>query len=114
IKSIHRRSGVSATLIFGSRTATQWIDGVDYSVETELARGLQLREGTLDDFSDPQGLILPAPVAERLGVEAGESVLVRLMTVTGQQNVGEFRVTAIIEDTAGFGMTSAYTSIEYL
>lgn len=113
IRSIHRRSGATTTLIFGSRTASQWIDGVDFTVETELERGLQVRDGTLDDLSDPQALILPAPVADWLGVEVGESVLVRLTTVTGQHNVGEFRVVAIIEDTAGFGMTTAYTSIEY-
>jgi len=114
IRSIHRRSGAQTTLIFGSRAASQWIDGVDFTAETELARGLQIREGSLDDLSDPQLLILPAPVAERLGVEVGESVLVRLVTVTGQQNVGELRVVAIIEDTAGFGIATAYTSIKYL
>src|SRR5690606_31447445 len=92
---------------------SQWIDGVDFTVETELERGLQVRDGTLDDLSDPQALILPAPVADWLGVEVAESVLVRLTTVTGQHNVGEFRVVATIEDTAGSGMTTAYTSIEY-
>ena len=34
--------------------------------------------------------------------------------MTGQQNVGEFRVVAIIEDTGSFGLSSAYTSLAYL
>src|SRR5690606_16561378 len=51
---------------------------------------------------------------DRLGIRVGESLLVRLQSVTGQQNVGEFRVVAIIEDTGSFGLSSAYTSLAYL
>lgn len=114
IVSVHRRSTAFATLIFGSKVASQRIEGVDFAEETEISRGLQVRDGSVEDLSDPRSLILPASAAERLGVMPGETVLVRLSTVTGQQNVGEFRVIAIIEEVMGFGASAAYTSLAYL
>src|SRR5690606_16062163 len=114
IASVHRRSAAYGSLIFGARTVSQQIEGVDFAAEEHFRRGLQVREGSVEDLSDPQLLILPAKAAERLGVQVGESLLVRLQSVTGQQNVGEFRVVAIIEDTASFGQSSAYTSLAYL
>lgn len=114
IISVHRRSATYGSLIFGSRTVMHQIQGVDFAQEAQFQKGLQVRAGSVDDLTDPQSLILPARAAERLGVEAGETLLVRLQTVTGQENVGEFRVIAIIEDPAGLGLSSAYTSLSYL
>lgn len=116
IISVHRRSAAFATLIFGSKTVMQRIEGVDFAEETDLFRGLQVREGAtaVDHLAEPRSLILPASAAERLGVMVGETVLVRMQTVTGQQNVGEFLVSAITDEVAGFGMSAAYTSLAYL
>lgn len=116
IESIHRRSTAFATLIFGSKTAVQAVEGVNFAEETEFSRGLQVREGAVvfDGNTDPRSLILPASAAERLGVQVGETVLVRLQTVTGQQNVGELRVAAIVEELIGSSLSGAYTSLEYL
>lgn len=114
ILSTHRRSTAFGSLIFGSRTVMQQIEGVDFEQETQFRSGLQVKHGSVDDLTDPRALILPARTAERLGVEAGETVLVRLQTVTGQENVGEFRVLAIIEQPAGFGMSAAYANLGYI
>lgn len=116
VQSIHRRSMAFATLIFGSKTTVQTIEGVNFAEETEFSKGLQVREGAtvFDGSTDPRSLILPASSAERLGVQVGETVLVRLQTVTGQQNVGEFRVAAVIEELLGSGVSGAYTSLDYL
>lgn len=111
IASVHRRSAAYGSLIFGARTVSQQIEGVDFAAEEHFRRGLQVREGSVEDLSDPQLLILPAKAADRLGIRVGESLLVRLQSVTGQQNVGEFRVVAIIKDTGSFGLSSAYTSL---
>lgn len=114
ITSIHRRSTAFGSLIFGSRSVMHAIQGVDFAQEDQFEKGLQVRQGSVDDLTDPQALILPVRAAERLGVEVGETVLVRLQTVTGQENVGEFRVVAIVEDPVGFSLTPAYTSLSYL
>lgn len=116
VVSVHRRSAAVATFIFGSKSMVYSLEGVDFAAEPDFAKGLAVREGvgTLDASSDPRSVILPATVAERLGVVTGETVLVRLLTVTGQQNVGELRVAAVTEDLEGFGLSSAYTSLAYL
>lgn len=56
--------------------------------------------------------MLAAPTAKRLGVEPGESILVKLSTVTGQQNVGELTVVALTTDTGIFGSFSAYARLD--
>lgn len=114
IVSVHRRSEVYGSLIFRSKSVMYQIEGVDFAREAQFAKGLAVRSGSVDDLSDPRALILPARAAERLGIEAGETLLVRLQTVTGQENVGEFRVAAIIEDVLGFGLTAAYANLAYL
>lgn len=116
VVSVHRRSSAVATFIFGSKSITYSLEGVDFAEEVDFSRGLSVREGetVFDAHTDPRSLILPASVAERLGVMVGETVLVRLLTVTGQQNVGELRVVAIAEELEGFGLGAAYTSLAYL
>lgn len=115
VQSIHRRSRAFATLIFGSKQATDRIDGVDFTVETDLAKGLPLRDGSLDTITtEEQPIILTGMTAQKLGVEVGETVLARLLTVTGQQNVGEFKVVAIIEDATSLGLSSSYASLPHL
>ena len=70
--------------------------------------------GSLKDVTNEQLIILPRSVAERLGVEAGETILMRLDTVTGQRNVGEFVVVALIEDQERYGISAAYVNRGYL
>ena len=60
IASVHRRSAAYGSLIFGARTVSQQIEGVDFAAEEHFRRGLQVREGSVEDLSDPQLLILPA------------------------------------------------------
>ena len=114
IISIHRRSAAYGSLIFGSRTVMHQIQGVDFAQEAQFEKGLQVRPDR--STTSP----IPSRSSCRRGRRSGSAwrrarlLLVRLQTVTGQENVGEFRVIAIIEDPAGFGLSSAYTSLSYL
>lgn len=116
VQSVHRRSAVFATLIFGSKTTLQSIEGVDFADETDFSSGLQVLEGqrVFGAETDPRALILPKSAAERLGVQVGETVLARLTTVTGQQNVGEFRVAAVVDELLTAGFSGAYASLQYV
>lgn len=114
IKHVNRRSEAFAELIFGSKTTMQIIDGVDWTAESNLAGKLAVVQGSLDDLSDPHALVLPKPVADKLGVAVGETVLARLSTATGQQNVGEFRLIAIIQDQTNFGFSAGYAHLAYV
>ncbi len=115
LASMHRRSRAMATVIFGARQATERIDGVNFRVETELAKGLPLRAGSLEQLgTEPQAILLTGLTAEKLGVVVGEQVLVRLTTVNGQQNVGEFLVVGVVEDGGNLGLASAYADLSTL
>ncbi|MCK9525953.1 MAG: FtsX-like permease family protein [Limnochordia bacterium] len=115
IEALTRRSQAMPTMIFGSRQTMQMLYGVDFSEENKLLDSLVVTEGSFDDVSvDDASIILPQPIGERLGVQVGETLLIRLETLTGQQNVGEVKVVAFIEDQEELGLSAAYTSRAYL
>ena len=87
---------------------------MNWDGESYFADRLVLVEGSLDGLGDPKAIILSTPTAEKLGVMVGETVLVRLSTVTGQQNVDEFTVIALTADEGTFGMNQAYAHIDYV
>jgi putative ABC transport system permease protein len=111
---VNRRSQTVVEFIFGSKTNTFTLEGVDWESETQLPTRLQVLAGSLDNLQDPQALVLPEQAADKLGVVVGETVLARLETVSGQLNIGEFQVVAIVKDQTNFGISSSYGSIVYL
>ncbi|MBA7540448.1 hypothetical protein ES705_32745 [subsurface metagenome] len=113
VEQVNKRSRTMASLIFGSKEQITRIDGVDWQREKEL-ENLELIEGSLENCRDAGALILPASTADKLGVQVGETLLARLSTVTGQQNVGEFVLAGIMDDQGSFGFSAAYADLEYL
>lgn len=114
VKYITRRSNAISTLIFGSKEMMQLIEGVDWDEETYFKERLLLKEGDLSGLNDPQAIILASTTADKLGVQRGETILARIRTITGQQNVGEFRVIALSQSTDIIGDLSAYVHMDYL
>ena len=109
-----KRSSIQGTLIFGTTQINQRIDGVSWDGESYFKDRLVLLKGSLDGISNPKSLIIPAATARLLHAEVGDTVLCRLTTVTGQQNVDEFTVTGISADIGGMGSPSAYADIRYV
>ena len=115
IEAFTKRSQAFPSLIFGSKQTMQLMYGVDFGEEDRLLNSLVVTQGSLKDITNQEDvIILPQPLAERLGVEVGETILVKLETLTGQQNVGEVKVVAFIEDQEQFGLSAAYTTRAYL
>ena len=115
IRGFSKRSQAVPSLIFGSKQTMHLLYGVDFEEEDQLLESLAVTAGSLSGVSrEGNALILPKPVGERLGVEPGETVLVKLETLSGQQNVGEFKVKAFIEDQEQFGLSAAYANRSYL
>lgn len=108
------RSRMFAEIIFGSKSANLAIDGVDWADEPKLKESLNLQSGTVPEDMSPRGLVIPEYVASEVGVEIGESVLIRTSTITGQQNVAEFEIQAITAGGSMFSMSSAYADRSYL
>jgi putative ABC transport system permease protein len=116
VEEYHVRSQVRmGEIIFGSKSTTLQVSGIDWNKEQLLKDTLTIAEGTLNNIETPGSLVIPKKVAEKLGVLPGESVLIRMDTVTGQKNVGEFTVTAIIQEQDSFSFFSAgYTEMGFL
>jgi putative ABC transport system permease protein len=109
IQYLSRRSSLDGTLIFEGESISQEVVGVNWQEERYLSDRLILREGSMERvLADPRALILNEKMAERLNVEIGDTLLVQLQTVTGQQNVGEFILAATSIDTGFFSAVSAY------
>ena len=114
IKAAHKHSRALAEVIFGSRTERQRIDGINWNKEKDFAQSLPIVKGSIKDLSNPKAIILPVSTAKRLGIEIGESLLVRLSTITGQQNVGDFILVATVRDQESMGISTGYANINYL
>ncbi|MCD6397329.1 MAG: ABC transporter permease, partial [Spirochaetaceae bacterium] len=116
VSEYHVRSQVNqAEIIFGSKSATMQLSGVKWDEETQLKDTLIITDGSLDQIESRGSLLIPEKVAEKLDVQPGESVLIRMDTVTGQKNVGEFTVAAIVQEQSSFSFISAgYTGMAYL
>jgi putative ABC transport system permease protein len=109
IQYLSRRSSLDGTLIFEGESIRQEVVGVNWQAERFLSDRLILREGSMERvLADPRALILNEKMAERLNVEIGDTLLVQLQTVTGQQNVGELILAATSKDTGFFSAVSAY------
>lgn len=109
-----KRSSVRASLIFGSKEVSLRVDGVDWSGDSFFKNRMVLAEGGLDGLAERRALILPAQTAAKLGVRVGENLLVRLATVSGQQNVDEFRLIGLLADAGGLGQGSGYARLDYV
>ena len=114
IADLNRRSRTLGTLIFGSKQTNQFLDGVDWHGEASFFPSLSVTAGSLPGPDDHNALILPEAAAERLRVEVGDQVLVRVATVTGQQNVGELVLAATIEDSGITAFSSAFVRLDYM
>ena len=113
ITGVFKRSSARGEIIFGSKSTRLSFSGVHWDSEEELLDTLIVNEGSLEEISNPSAILLPDSIAEKLGVLVGETVLFRFDTVTGQKNVAEFTIGAIIKDTGSFGISSSYGDIHY-
>lgn len=109
-----RRSEFSGTLIFEGKKIRTNVAGVELESEGYLRERLLLKDGSWDKAADPRAVILSEKIAARLNAEVGDRILVQLQTVTGQNNVGEFRLAGISYDTGIFGQLLSYASLEYV
>jgi putative ABC transport system permease protein len=108
-----RRSGFFGDIIFNGRSAGQNVIGVNWQAEPSLGDRMKLVLGSVNEAqADPRGIIISEQVADRLDLQIGDDVTVRMETVTGQQNVGTMVIRAIMADPGILGSISAYANID--
>jgi len=96
-----------ATVVFGTREIQLMLRGIDWSRDRLYHESLILTEGDWKGLEDSRTMLMSAQTAERFGLAAGDRVIVRLSTASGQQNVTDYKVVAIYDDGAAGGMNTA-------
>ncbi len=114
IADSQKRSSITGSFIFRSKSTTGILYGVHWDQEKSLVESMEILEGSLDRAGEKGTIVLPQEAAKDLGVELNEEILISFTTVTGQANVGEFTIVAITKDTLGLGFSAAYADIGYI
>jgi len=114
VKYVTRRSSFSGTLIFEGKKLRTNVDGAELEKETFLRERLLLKDGSWDNMSNGNSLILSEKIAEKLNVDVGDRLLVQMETVNGQNNVGEFVLAGISYDAGFFGQMTSYANLAYV
>jgi ABC-type lipoprotein release transport system permease subunit len=105
--SISETAQSQATVVFGSREQQLRVRGVDWATDRLFSQNLILTSGDWTAAKADRAIILGAQSARRFGLGLGDSVFVKLSTVSGQQNVMEYKLGAVYDDSAAGGMTTA-------
>lgn len=115
IASYQKRSSADGMFIFNSTTTRGRLYGVDWREEAHLRESLEVIAGELSGLSDTHRLVISESLAQELGLILNERVIFSFKTVTGQANVGEFTISAIVRDGDNFGIGGmAYADREIL
>ncbi len=105
------RSNVRGQVIFGSQSDSISIQGIDLNNETKLAKRIEVRRGDFSQLGQSNTIALPVKQARALGANIGDTVLVKANTTSGQQNLLQWQLVAIIVDQGSFGRSNAYASL---
>ena len=112
--SVSETAQSQATVVFGSREQQLRVRGVDWASDRLFSQNLILVAGDWTEAKADRAIVLGAQSARRFGLGLGDSVFVKLSTVSGQQNVMEYKLGAIYDDSAAGGMTTALVPLSDL
>ena len=111
---IQKRSSAAVTLIFEGKKLQQSIIGVDFDNERLLRERVHFIKGSFDQATAANSLFVSEQVATKLKIDVGDRLLAQTKTVTGQFNVGEFRIAGIMPSMGLFDQMLTYTPKAYL
>ncbi|MCE1196859.1 ABC transporter permease [bacterium] len=109
--SVSPTAQAQSTVIFGSREQQLRLRGIDWSTDRLYTQNLILAQGDWTSAVGDRAIILGAQSARRFGLGLGDSVIVRLSTMSGQQNATEYKLGAVYDDAAAGGMTTAFVPL---
>lgn len=112
--SVSQTAQAQATVVFGSREQQMRIRGVDWESDRLFSGSLVLTAGSWDKVRKDRTMVLGAQSAKRFGLGLGDTVMVRLSTTSGQQNVTEYAVAAFYDDASSGGMNTALVPVSDL
>lgn len=112
--SVSPTAQAQSTVIFGSREQQLRLRGIDWNADKLYTQNLILSQGDWSSAVGDRAIVLGAQSARRFGLGLGDSVIVRLSTMSGQQNATEYKLGAVYDDAAAGGMTTAFVPLDDL
>ncbi len=111
IRTISPLAQARATIVFGTREIQLTLRGIDWTKDELYHDSLLLSSGDWKTLNEQdRSMLMSSQTADRFGLAIGDQVVVRLTTASGQQNVTDYAVSAIYDDAASGGMTTAFVS----
>jgi len=109
-------SAENAELVFGSnKSFVGAVVGLDWNKEVDYIKYLGLQPDEVASLvNDPYSLLMNKKTADKLKIAENDNLLVRLKTVYGQENIGEFNVRVITQDTSDFNSFVVFVQNEYM
>jgi putative ABC transport system permease protein len=115
IRTVSPLAQARATVVFGTREIQLTLRGIDWTKDELYHDSLLLSSGDWKALNEhDRSMLMSSQTADRFGLAIGDHVVVRLTTASGQQNVTDYTVSAIYDDAASGGMTTAFVSFEDL
>lgn len=114
-KKIHKRSQTSMTLIYNDSSYQAFsVLGMDWESEKEVLKGMTLAEGEIENVYEENAIVLSKKAAEKLDVHVGDMIIAKMSTVTGQVNVGDFKVAGVLKGEDLLSSYTMYCDIRYM
>lgn len=98
VESMALRTRGWGRLVGPNRVVELSLVGVDVADDPHLRRVIQVKDGDLEQLARPDALLLFEKMATKLGVKAGDSVMLSMPTVRGVANTVDLRVVVVARD----------------
>lgn len=112
-KYFSRYSMMTGQMIFNGKKSITQIYGRDLS-EPQLRDSFRFSSGGLDGWTNPCTIIISDKTAESMNVEVGDSIIVTMTTIHGQNTVEDFVIGGIIESNSFMNSMQSYCDIDVL
>jgi ABC-type antimicrobial peptide transport system permease subunit len=111
-RTVKRTSFMNDAYLFfnGSDAHLKYVTGVDWESEAGYFSKLRYVAAPAQPLTGDDQILISGPVAKKLGIRQGDSLILEVKDKFGQRNTGEFIVAGIVDDTTIFGYFKCYIS----
>lgn len=88
--------------------------GVDFNREKELFKRFNYVDGSAENITEKNGILLSQPIAELLGVHAGDEIDLHVLANGPGKGAVKLIVKGIFHDSSVFGMYTIYFDFDFL
>lgn len=110
-KSFSCYSTQTGQMIFEGKKSMVQLYGRDLS-DPSLLDTFQFIEGGIENLSDPHALVISDKTASSMNLAVGDEIILTVMTIYGQNNVGDFKIAGIIKSNSFMNTLQSYADID--